>query len=505
SKLRVDLVDKGRFGESGSSSVCLWGIAAATSDEDSPELFFEDWVRYGCYISEQNLVREVTTKSKKMVEDLEALGLAFIKNTEGRHHLNKGLGHGVARSRSSKPPYIVAALRAEAKRRDVHIHEGIMITRLLQRNGRVIGALGVSQNGEFFIFNTKAVILAAGGANFLYYPHVDHIIRDPRYHTTGDAFSLAFTAGASLIDMEFAQFRDSPTGVARFGGRYLNVLGERFMERYAPQDLEKASRSKMAESIYREMKAERGPIIWDLEGIRVSDEERETPVVKEFAGKRQIEIIVDFLRLLGGTRINERAESDVPGLFVAGESAGGVHGAGRMQSTSFLATQVFGTNAGRNAAALSLSVERENIVHDQLDEERARIASTGGNIAPAELTQTVQRIMWEQVGVVRDEAGLRNALAKLQSMREEMVPRLSKDNIFSRLEATNLLLTAEMVTMSALTREETRGYQIRDDYPAQDDNWMKHVCISNRRNEIAISTIPVVITPSTAENVERTI
>lgn len=288
---------------------------------------------------------------------------------------------------TSKAANIVALLRAEAERREVHIHEGIMITKLLQRNGRVIGAIGVFGNGELCIFSAKAVILAAGGANRLY-PHIDIDISDPKYRTTGDSFSLAFTAGAFLIDMEFAQFRDYPPGVARFGGKYLNVLSERFMERYDPEASEKAPRAKVVQALYREIKAGHGPIIWDMEGVR--EEERGMSLVKRFAGQRQVEVTIDFQRLLGGARINERAETDVAGLFAAGESSGGIHGAGRMQANSFLETQAFGAIAGSNAAALALATERRDIDWGQVNEEKARIACTSGNVDPSEVTNEVR-------------------------------------------------------------------------------------------------------------------
>jgi fumarate reductase (CoM/CoB) subunit A len=486
--LRVDLVDKGKFGESGTSSTSLWGIAVLTNKEDKPEFFFKDWILSGGYISEQNLAWEAVIQSQKVPEWLEAIGLEFLRNPDGSRQVYKGAGHSIGRGLTSKAANIVALLRAEAERRGVHIHEGIMITKLLKEDGHVIGAIGVSQNGDFFVFNAKAVVLAAGGANRLY-PYIDRDIADPKYRTTGDAFSLAFVAGASIIDMEFINFRDCPPGGARFGGKYVNSLGERFMERYDPKALEKAPRAKMVEALYREVKAGRGPIIWDVEGIR--KEEREMSVVKRFAGRKQVEVTIDFQRLLGGARINERAETDVSGLFAAGESAGGVHGAGRMQGTSFLETQVLGANAGGNAAALALNTERIDFDTAEVNEEKAKIDRSSGNIDPAEVTKSVQKIMWENVGIVRDGAGLRDAAAKFEKIRKETIPRLMGD-VFARLEIANLVLTAEMVTKAALAREETRGMHIRDDYPMANDNkWRVHVCIKNKKGNMDITTLPI--------------
>ena len=164
-----------------------------------------------------------------------------------------------------------------------------------------------------------------------------------------------------------------------------------------------------------------------------------------------------------------------------------------MQSNAFLETQVFGANAGRNAAALALNTERVNIEPVQFKKEQARLASIGGDLDPTEITRAVQKTMWDQVGVVRDRVNLQKAVAKLEQLRKEKALRLSGDSIFTALEATNLMLTAVIVARAALAREETRCTQMRSDYPLSDDNWVKHVCITNQAGEIIASTLPVVI------------
>lgn len=495
SGVRVDLVDKGKFGESGTSTPCLSGLATTLNKEDNLQLFFQDWIYSGGYISDQNLVWEAINHTYEAVEELEAIGMLFLTESDGSRMLYRGAGHRVARGLTVKfhgpaHPNVITLLRKEAENRGVHIHEGIMVTRLLLSNRQVIGAIGITQKGDFYVFSAKAIILAAGGANRIY-PNFAAEINDSKYRTTGDAFNLAFAAGAPIIDMEFAQFRDSPPGAARFGGRYLNAVGERFMERYDPEALEKAPRHKVVEAIYREIKAGRSPIMWEVEGIK--EQEIDWSFAQQYAGKQRAEVSIDFQRLLGGAKINERAETPVLGLFAAGESSGGVQGGGRLQGNGFLETQVFGANAGRNAAVLALNTERRKITSAGLQEEKTRITSIYGDIEPIELVNIVQKTMWDQVGVVRSGADLRNALAKFKQLKKDIAIHLSGRDIFTALEACNLLLTAEMVVTAALAREETRGSQIRSDYPALDDkNWLKHVCINNRDGEIAISTLPVV-------------
>ncbi|MFC2060820.1 FAD-binding protein, partial [Chloroflexota bacterium] len=353
-----------------------------------------------------------------------------------------------------------------------------------------VGAVGVSQKGDITVFKAKAVILAAGGANRLF-PNVASTIAEPSYGTYGAGFHLAFDVGAPLVDMEFVQFRDSPPGAARYGGRYLNSLGERFMERYDPQALEKTTRCRVVEAIYRETVAGRGPINWEVAGIR--ETEKEMMLAQEFVGKKFVEIVIDFQRCLGGTRINERAETPVPGLFAAGESSGGVHGCNRMQGDAFLETQVFGANAGRNAAALAQNIEITDVAPSQIEEEKSRLSHISGTLDPAGVTASVQKTMWEQAGVIRDKVHLQDAISKFEQLRKETALQLSGDDLFAALEAADLILTGELVARAALAREETRGAQIRDDYPDADDkNWLKHVCLTSRGGDIAVSTVPVV-------------
>lgn len=488
--VRVDLVDKGACGESGSSPRCLRGFAGMFDREDNPDLFLADWTRSGGYISDQNLVRQAIAQSREAVEGMERAGIEFGRAPDGTAILYRGAGHTRPRGLTAKNQSVVACLTKEAERRGVIVREGIMVTRLLRKDNEVVGAVGVARDRYFFVFSAKAVILAAGGANRLY-PNVAPPIADPQYRTTGDGFCLAFTAGAPLVDMEFAQFRDSPPGASRFGGRYLNRLGERFMEKYAPGTLEKAPRNKVAAAIYTELKAGRGPITWEVAGI--SEEEAKYPPGSLYAGKEKMEVGLDFQRLMGGAWINERAETPVGRLFAAGESAGGLHGGDRMQGDAFLETQVFGSIAGRNGAALALKTARRDIDPALCAEEQKRLAAVSGDLDPKEILRTVQEILWNQVGIVRDGDALKDAVSRLAHVRKEMTPRLAGDDLFGALEAANLSLTAEMVARAALFREESRATHVRTDFPSTDDaRWLKHVCITGRAGEVTLFTVPIV-------------
>jgi succinate dehydrogenase/fumarate reductase flavoprotein subunit len=492
--VKVDLVDKGKVGESGSSPQCLVGFSARFNQEDSDELFFQDWLRASGYICDQNLVWEAVTRSRKAAEELEKMGGKFMKNLDGSMFLSKRAGHSAARglmveSSSSRHTDVTRILRTEAEKRGVNFHQGIMVTGLLKKNRRVVGALGIDRKRNLTVFSANAVVLAAGGANRLY-PNVADGIQEPQYRTTGDGFRLAFNAGAQVIDMEFAQFRDSPPAGPLYGAKYFNSLGERFMEKYDPQGLERAPRFAMVRAVYQEIMEGRGPITWKVEQDEM--EKSRVPVGHEYADRHSVEITLQFQRLMGGARIDAGAGTSVAGLFAAGESAGGVHGGDRMQSNGFLDTQVFGAIAGRSAASLAGETDHTDISPALLKEEQARLARKGGSLDPAEFIRTVQKTMWEQAGVVREKINLQTAAKKLEQLRNEEALQLSDTDIFACLEANNLALTGEMVARAALAREETRSAQMRSDFPLADSNWVKHVCITKQGDKIKISTLPVI-------------
>ena len=493
--VKVTLVDKGEFGDSGSSPMSLGGFATSLNKEDRPELFFADWLRCSGNICDQNLVWEAISHSVESALALEAMGLEFIRDEQGNRSLYRGAGQGLARGLTAKHhgghgPGVISVLSQEVKKRGVQVVPCIMVTRLLKNGRTVVGAVGLSQKRDYYIFAAKSVVLAAGGANRIY-PQTAYPIADHKYRTTGDGFNLAFEAGIPLVDMEFIQFRDSPPGGARYGGRYLNSKGERFMERYDPVALEKAPRYRMAEALYREITAGRGPIMWEVGGIKES--ELEMPIAKDALKRGKVEIVLDFQRILGGAHINEKAETNLSGLFAAGESSGGLHGADRMQGNAFLETQVFGSNAGRNAASRAKAVNDVKIDNQQVEKEMSRIAGIKGKINPADVIETVRKLMWEKVGIVRDSKNLSEAIEAFKEIRKEKIPHISSVDIFAALEASNMLRTAEVVAKAARIRTETRSSQIRNDYPATDDaNWKKHVCITKQGVGLSVSTVPVV-------------
>lgn len=261
------------------------------------------------------------------------------------------------------------------------------------------------------------------------------------------------------------------------------------MERYDPVALEKAPRQLTVAAIYTELKEGRGPVYWHIDQELI---ERDPVMSMRFGQRKKIKLGIEFQRLLGGVRINERAETDIPHLYAAGESAGGVHGADRMQGNAFLDTQIFGARAGYHAAKLALQTGEVGIDMGQVDEEIARINAINGDVRPSRVMEEIQKTMWEDVGIVRNADGLSKATAAISKLRREQIPKLSGKSIFSALECRNMVLAAEMIIRAALKREESRGSHRRSDFPNRNDgHWQKHIAVQNGEGQIVMTTLPV--------------
>lgn len=502
----VLLVDKGRVSESGSSPSALVGFSVPLLDPaDSAELFIADWVKAGGGICDRDLVAQCARHGRHLAEDIERLGVEFLVNPDGSWFVSKRAGHSVRRTLQAKGlgkgihSNVMLPMRKALEQCGVTLCEDTMVTRLLPgEGGGVAGAHAMASNGDFFDIRAKAVVLAAGGVNRLYSVLCEEVVA-AKSRTTGDSYSLAFHAGAPLIDMEFTQFRDSPPAGPLYGAEYRNALGERIMERYDPENLELAPRYMMARAVYTENFEGRGPVIWHVEAGQVA---RSRAAVGHYEGGQIVPIILMFQRLMGGARIDVEAATAVRALFAAGESSGGVHGGDRMQGCGFLETQTFGAIAGRSAAAHAKGSALAPIDTAALAIERKRLSAPSGSASPAKLFEQVQTIMWAQAGVVSNRSQLTNAIGKLRAIRSAAEHDLDCSDLVAAEEVRNLVLTAELVATAKLTREETRSGHGRTDFPKPDDKWIRHVRLARAPDgSIGVDTVPVRLSVSPGEAV----
>ena len=501
----VLLIDKGRVGESGSSPHALVGFSVPLLDEqDSEQLFIDDWVEASGGICDRDLVAMCARHGRTLAEDVEKRGVSFIANPDGSWFISKRAGHSVRRTLQAKGlgkgvhANVIAPLRQAVIAAGVVLAEDMMVTRLIKRGDHVTGAYAVRADGSHLVISAKSVVLAAGGANRLYSILCEEV-KEHNCRTTGDSWRLAFEAGAPIIDVEFTQFRDSPPAGPIFGAKYVNALGERVMKRYDPVNLECAPRYMMARAVYRENFEGRGPVVWNVEEGEVA--RSRAPVGHQYEAGQVVPITLMFQRSMGGARIDANAATAVPGMFAAGEASGGVHGGDRMQGCGFLETQTFGMLAGRSAAAYAVSHPRMAMDESAIEAERTRLSRRKGTKDPSSLVPVIQTLMWENAGVVSNRERLDDVIARLTAIRAEAESNVAGEDIFAAEEAANLALAAELVARAKRAREETRSGHGRTDFPEADANWIRHVCLYREADgEIGLTTVPVETsaTPSSA-------
>jgi succinate dehydrogenase/fumarate reductase flavoprotein subunit len=298
--------------------------------------------------------------------------------------------------------------------------------------------------------------------------------------------------------------------------RLYNARGERFMERYDPQNLENTTRDRLSRAIYTEIRegrgTEHGGVLIDRTGLPDSYYEQ-FPVEVQTTLDGGLDIRTDRGEvspaahyLMGGVRVGVDCASTVPSLYAAGEVAGGVHGANRLANNSLSDTLVLGFAAGRAAAEAVIGRTQRNnrtSLDRVLDERKQRFCaalSCQGNSSPFSLVDSVRHLMWEDVGVVRTESGLERAIAQLAELAASAERDVSirwrqmscSTELAALLEAEAMLGVADLMARSALCRTESRGAHCRADFPLQDDvQWLCNVVVSRGANGPLIARRPV--------------
>jgi succinate dehydrogenase / fumarate reductase flavoprotein subunit len=415
---------------------------------------------------------------------------------------------------------------------DRGVHLGIdvymecTITRLLKDGDRIAGAFGYwREQGRFVIFKAKSVVICTGGIGKAWK------ITSNSWEYTGDGMALAFDVGADLMDMEFVQFHPTgmvwPPGVQGIlvteavrgeGGVLRNKNGERFMERYDPKRLDLSTRDVVARSIYTEVRegrgTEHGGAFLDISHKPAEYVKRKLPsMYHQFLELADVDITKGPMEvgptchyMMGGIRVDaESAQSTVPGLFAAGESAVGLHGANRLGGNSLSDLLVFGRRAGQAAAAHAKASSTPAIDSAQIeDAERQMLLpferTTGES--PYAIHEDLQGVMQSLVGIFRIEEDLRRALSEIDKLKERAAQvRVEGSRLFNpgwhlARDLQCMLTIAEAVTRSALARRESRGAHSRIDYPNLDDTWGKmHNVVVKNADAMTVFETPVLEMP----------
>ncbi|MGB4362583.1 MAG: fumarate reductase (CoM/CoB) subunit TfrA [Methanothermobacter tenebrarum] len=512
--LETLIVSKGLSFKSGCTGMAEGGYNAAfgfVDAEDDPEIHYQDTMKGGGFLNDPELVRILVNEAPDRLIDLENYGALFDRQESGVLDQRPFGGQTYRRTcyQGDRTGHeIITALKEEITRRGIETLDEIMITSLIvDEDGKSVqGAMGISlKDSKPICFNAKSTILASGGAGHIY-PVTSNTLQKG-----GDGFSIAWEAGAELIDMEQVQFH--PTGmvwpesrrgvlvteaVRGEGGILLNKDGERFMERYDPR-LELATRDVVSRAIYNEIMegrgTEHGGVYLDVTHLpdNIIEEKLETMFLQFLdvgvdIREEPMEVAPTAHHFMGGVKIDSWCRTSLKNLFAAGEVAGGVHGANRLGGNALADTQVFGRRAGISAAKNALNKDfRLNRVYVEAEEYRIKNKVREGDLRPAEIKRRLHETMWENVAIIRDEKSLRSALSTIRSLQGELdrldVPEGGRFNKYLQeaLEVENMLKTAALVTRSAIIRKESRGSHFRKDYPEMRDEWKKSIVLSKNR------------------------
>lgn len=497
--------------------------------DDNWESHAFDTVKGSDYLADQNAAEILTKEAPERIFELEHWGVPFSRTEEGKIAQRPFGGAGFPRTcyAADKTGHVIMhTLFEQAVKRKIKVCPEWMALALVVEDGACRGVIALELiTGRVEAFKAEAVILATGGAGRIYGHSTNGMI------VTGSGMAIAYQAGMPLKDMEFIQFHPTSLygtnilvteGARGEGGYIVNNRGERFMQKYAPQAMELAPRDIVARAIQTEIEEGRGfedayvhldlrhlgreRILERLPGIR--------DICMDFAGVDPIEKPIPIQPgqhyTMGGIDCNEAGETELRGLFAAGECACvTAHGANRLGGNSLLETVVFGKRAGEKAAQFVRGKEGaqagDGAVLEALEKVRGKIAglmeAEGGENHSAIRAQ-MKEMMIEKVGIFREEKAMAQALGRIKELQEryrraQLTYKGNKFNLdLARcLELEGMLEVAEVIVSGAIARRESRGSHYRLDYRERDDeNWLKHTIARRTPQGPQLSYRDVVIT-----------
>ncbi|MGI6227539.1 MAG: FAD-binding protein [Peptococcales bacterium] len=510
----VILITKSGF-PSGCSSMARSGFQAAfghSNSSDSPDIHYQDTIKAGLGLNNPKLVRKMADEIIRIVKDLDKWGTPFIKDGEKfnqRHRVGCTYPRHIHHY-DSTGKVMMQNLKEQVLKRDINVLSGITVIDLLSKDGHLCGAIGFDEKNYCWLaVRAKSVVLATGGAGHLY-----SVSDNPR-GIVGDGYSIALRQGVSLIDMEMIDFQllvCSPSAINGYapnssawvadGARFYNGLGERYMKKYQPETLEKSSRAMINRAagieIHEGRGTKNGGVYLDTSSIPAEKLSKIGPTIFRVLANNGVNLTYQPMELapgahtfLGGIVIDENGATEIPGLFAAGEVAGGVHGANRLGGNAVTDPLVFGDLAGVAAAEYSkvsntLELDEEE-VNNYINSFTKLISNTTNGPSPSELVIKVQNIMSENVGIVRSGDKLEKAISLLDGLEKEEFSRITllgenlkeaSKELRHYFELRNMLLLGKAIALSAIERRESRGTHYRQDFPKLGGSeWIKNIAV----------------------------
>ena len=531
------IVDRGTIGRFGATNCALWSIQApfgprGIDPRDSPEQMFKDIVIYGRWLGNQNVIEVIANTACDRILDLERYGVKFRKTEDGRFYQTPFPGQTYPRSVfvEENGHAVATIIAAEvARHENVTMLNNFFTFELLKSDGGVVGALGLDlTSGEVLGIKAKSTILACGG-----YTGIWDLTDNPPT-LTGAHIAMSYRVGAELVNLEFNDFYGTdlvwPPSVKGTVVLY-ELLAPQFTDGnlydkdwklILPKPL--PVRDEAMRIIYQVIREGRGTphggVWYDVtRSPKGKDEVRKiyetmTPKHYEFIKKAAgIDLVEEPIEVApavhyssGGVYINERCEASIPGLYAAGESAGGYQGANRLAGMGLAAAHTLGAQAGKYAALRAKEISSIEVPSEQVKKAEERIESylkpKSQPITPSSLKKQIRQIVGRTLAPIRNAQMLEKGLNEILMLKEKALPKVEVPDtrafnlaLMEALEAELMLDTAELAIRCAIFRKESRGHHYREDYPKMDDkNWRKQTIIVMERGEPKIFLRPPIYT-----------
>jgi len=499
-ELSITVAVKGLLGKCGCTRMVQGGYNVALAREDSVERHFMDTIVGGAWLSDQDLAWKLVTLAVERIRELEnELGCFFDRNPDGTIHQKAFAGQSFDRTVHKGDLTGIEIINRLAEqvwaRRIARLEEHRAVELIRNPSGSAIaGVLFIDmRTGEYVFVRAKAVLLATGGGPTMYKYHT------PSGDKSCDGLAMALRAGLPLRDMEMVQFH--PTGLLAgthtrmtgtvleeglrgAGGYLLNGAKERFMPRYDPK-AERATRDLVSRAMFSEMRkgntTPHGGLYLSMSHLGSAQ------VTTQFKGMVErcadcgfdlagglVEVVPTAHYMMGGVEFAADCTTVLPGLYVAGEDSGGVHGANRLGGNGVANSTVFGAVAGDAMAAYVrqqfLQEPDTEKIKEAVDACERPFRNSGSPNLEA-MREKLYDVMWEKVGIIRDGSGLQSAQGELEALDAELdAASVTPERAFNLtwhdwLNLTSLVAVSRAITLAATARRDSRGAHFRADFP----------------------------------------